>query len=177
MLLNSGPCSSSFSSSTDIDGQEIAVYPFDSNSEVHRLYWAGRLRVSIDLLLMKNHQSQLDLVLPPYPSLSPSHRSRSLFNILQDDRPPTTRVVTEEEPRFIAVDPKRPSRWPLQLVTKVGNKNPSKGAMLRGPAEREWESSPPRTTTTTVKQQILGAMTRCNFHRTRTWVRCSFRLN
>lgn len=141
MLLNSGPCSSSsFSSSTDIDGQEIAVYPFDSNSEAHRLYWAGRLRVSIDLLLMKNHQSQLDLVLPPYPSLSHSHRSRSLFNILQDDRPPTTRVVSEEEPRFIAVDPKRPNRRPLQLVTKVGNKNPPKRGHAKEAQLRENES-------------------------------------
>ncbi|XP_046450101.1 rhotekin-like isoform X1 [Daphnia pulex] len=113
MLLNSGP--SSFSSSTDIGGQ-VVLYQFDSNSEAQQLYWAGRLRVSIDLLLMKNHQSQLDLVRPPYQSLH--HRSRSLFNILQDDRPPTIQVASKEEHRFFAVNPKRPNRRPPQLVTK-----------------------------------------------------------
>ena len=107
-----------------MDGQ-VVLYPLDTNSETHRLYWAGRLRVSIDLLLMKNHQSQLDLVLPPYPSLG--HRSRSLFNILQDDRPPRTQLVSEEEHRFFPVDPKRPNRRPPQLVTKVGNKKTPKG--------------------------------------------------
>jgi hypothetical protein len=118
MLLNSGP--SSFSSSTDIGGQ-VVLYQFDSNFEAQRLYWAGRLRVSIDLLLMKNHQSQLDLVRPPYQSLH--HRSRSLFNILQDDRPPAIQVASKEEHSFFAVNPKRPNRRPPQLVTKVGNKN------------------------------------------------------
>jgi len=132
MLLNSGP--SSFSSSTDISDQ-VVLYPFDSNSEAQRLYWAGRLRVSIDLLLMKNHQSQLDLVLPPYQSLR--HRSRSLFNILQDDQPPATQVVSEEEHRLFAVNPKRPNRRPPQLVTKVGNKKIKSERAKRGPAERE----------------------------------------
>ncbi|KAK4025970.1 hypothetical protein OUZ56_015001 [Daphnia magna] len=116
MPLN--PVSSSLDS-----GHESLLCPFVCESEARRLYWAGRLRVSIDLLQMKNHQSQLDLVMlpPSYPTPHPllHHRSRSLFNILQDDRPPAQQFVANEEGQlFFAMEPKRSSRRPPQ-PTKV----------------------------------------------------------
>lgn len=116
MPLN--PVSSSLDS-----GHESLLCPFVCESEARRLYWAGRLRVSIDLLLMKNHQSQLDLVMlpPSYPTPHPllHHRTRSLFNILQDDRPPAQQFVANEEGQlFFAMEPKRSSRRPPQ-PTKV----------------------------------------------------------
>lgn len=96
---------------------EISYENLLFESEARRLYWAGRLRVSIDLLLMKNHQSQLDLVVPSsytpaYPLLQ--HRSRSLFNILQDDRPPAEQLVAKEDGQLFDMEPKRSNRRPPQ---------------------------------------------------------------
>ncbi|KAI9563235.1 hypothetical protein GHT06_010693 [Daphnia sinensis] len=108
------------SSSLDISHENL-LYSLGSESEARRLYWAGRLRVSIDWLLMKNHQSQLDLVvLPPshptpYPPLQ--HRSRSLFNILQDDGPPAQQFVAKEDGQLFAMEPKR-SRPPQPTKKK-----------------------------------------------------------
>ena len=91
----------SSSSSSSLNSDDL-LYPFHS-TEAHRLYWAGRLRLSIDLL---NSQSQLDLVGSPYPSLR--HRSRSLFNISQDRPPP--RPTHPKEKQTFSNGPKRPPK-------------------------------------------------------------------
>lgn len=89
-MLNSVRSSlSSNSSSLDSDDW---LYTFNSN-EARRLYWAGRLRVSIDL---PTAQSQLDLVAgpPPAPYPSTTLRSKSLYNISMH---PMHRVEPKEE--------------------------------------------------------------------------------
>lgn len=91
------------------ESDDDLLYPFAS-SEARRLYWAGRLHVSINLLAS---QSQLDLLRDsPHPTLQ--HRSRSLFNILQERN--LKEWKDDECSSFVE------SKWPpLRQQTKVIN--------------------------------------------------------
>lgn len=106
--------------STSSSDSDDLLYPFAS-SEARRLYWAGRLHVSINLLA--SHRSQLDLLSSaPYPSVR--HRSRSLFNILAEPRPLRDSNKESSNGSSFFIDPERLAQ--LGRQTKVINRAKSR---------------------------------------------------
>lgn len=105
------------SSSLSWSDSDDLLYPFAS-TEARRLYWTGRLRVSIDLL---QSQSQLDLLGSPYLSLR--HRSRSLFNISQDG------PSRQEAKESFSIDLKRRPLRQSKVIKRQGQRSRSYGAI------------------------------------------------